>query len=319
MTIEHIFADDRPHAQCHASTLCRLPSGDFVAAWFGGTEEGNPDVAIWGATRSAAGWSAPRRLAKVDDRPHWNPVLFTAPDGRVHLFFKTGVKVALWETWRQVSADGGNTWSDPQPLVPGDVGGRGPVKNKPIVLADGAWLAPASVEPNKVWDAFTDRSADGGQTWAASPLAPIDHTTFQGRGVIQPTLWESAPGRVHMLLRSTCACICRSDSADGGRTWGPVTCTDLPNNNSGLDLAQLADGRLVLVYNPVAGDWAARTPLSVAVSADNGATWQRRFDLETEPGEYSYPSIIAVPGGVAGVYTWRRERIAFWQAAAEEL
>ena len=39
---EHIFGDDRPFAQCHASTLIELPNGEFLAAWFGGTKGKHP-------------------------------------------------------------------------------------------------------------------------------------------------------------------------------------------------------------------------------------------------------------------------------------
>jgi predicted neuraminidase len=62
--------------------------------------------------------------------------------------------------------DHGTTWSEPKELIAGDHGGRGPVKNKNIVLADGTWLAPASLEGPKpggkrrVWRAFVDISHD---------------------------------------------------------------------------------------------------------------------------------------------------------------
>lgn len=316
---QHIFVDEsngdasgdrRPFASCHASSLIQLPGGAFLAVWFGGTAEGRDDVAIWGAHRDPGGWSAPRLLAKVDDRPHWNPVLFAAADGRLHLFFKVGRTIPAWETWTMVSADGGRRWTTPRPLVSGDRGGRGPVKNKPIRLADGTWLAGASIETSTHWDVFVDRSQDEGRSWQASPLVPLDHAQCDGRGVIQPTLWESEPGHVHMLVRSTCGRIWRSDSADGGHTWCQLYPLDLPNNNSGLDLVRLDDGALVLVCNPVAT--RARTPLSLLRSSDNGHTWPARLDLETAPGEYSYPAIVATgPQAVAVTYTWRRTRIAF--------
>src|SRR5690606_35066739 len=152
-----------------------------------------------------------------------NPALFAAPDGRVHLYFKVGRRIPGWSTWTLTSGDQGATWSEPRALVPDDLGGRGPVKNKPILLSDGTWLAGASLETEEGrWDVFVDRSEDGGQTWQASDLIPLDRNRCAGKGVIQPTLWESTPGHVHMLMRSTCGVICRSDSGDGGRTWSPI-------------------------------------------------------------------------------------------------
>jgi predicted neuraminidase len=313
---EHLF-EGGPCSPCHASSLVLLDNGCILVAWFGGTREGADDVAIWTALRSQGRWSPPRRVAKVRAHAHWNPVLLRAPDGRIHLYFKVGQRIPEWETWTCVSADGGSTWSSPRELVYGDRGGRGPVKNKPIILANGDWLAGASLQADGVWDVFVDRSVDGGGSWQAGRRLELDHDQFSGAGVIQPTLWESAPGQVHMLMRSTGGRICRSDSGDGGHSWSPVRPTRLPSNNSGIDLARLDDGRLALVCNPTSAP--RRTPLAVLLSVDNGETWARRLDLETEDGEYSYPAIIPTRVGMAVAYTWKRQRIAIWLGSVERL
>jgi predicted neuraminidase len=318
MNSEHIFGDSRPFPSCHASSLAKV-GGDYMAVWFGGTHEKHNDVAIWTARREAKGaWSSPRRLAKVSDEAHWNPVVFAAPNGPLHVWFKVGRTIGGWRTYTMISNDGGAAWSEPRELVPGDTsGGRGPVKNKPIVLASGAWLAGASHEAEG-WKGFVDRSEDSGRTWRQSEYLKTDPAVITGPGIIQPTLWESRLGNVHLLLRSTCGAICRADSADDGRTWSPVYKTDIPNNNSGIDLARLADGTLVLCCTPVAEK--VRTPLSLLVSTDNGKTWPRRLDLETAPGEYSYPAVIADgPDAVAVTYTWKRERIAFRRVSLAEI
>jgi predicted neuraminidase len=208
------------------------------------------------------------------------------------------------------------------------------VKNKLIVLSNGDWLAPGSVETELYWDAFVDRSSDHGRTWQRAEIS-FEHRRPQGQGdagiwtglaanalwetsldrvfrwdgVIQPTLWESAPGQVHMLLRSTRGRVFRSDSADGGLTWSAAYPTDLPNNNSGLDLDRLGDGTLVLAFNPVEGNWGRRHPISLAASVDNGATWTPLQDLETEEGEFSYPAVVAAGGELHVTYTWNRKNI----------
>jgi len=314
---EFIFPADRYFASCHASTLVSLGTDHFLAAWFAGTKEGNDDVAIWITQRDSQGWAQPRLIAKVCDQPHWNPVLLTAADGLIHLFFKVGRTIPRWQTWTMSSDDNGINWSEPRELVPGNFGGRGPVKNKPIILSNGIWLAPASLEKDKQWDAFVDRSEDNGKTWQATEIIPMDRTEIIGEGVIQPTLWESRPGHVHMLLRSSCGAICRSNSDNYGRTWSRIFKTDLPNNNSGIDLAQLHDGTLALAYNPVSGNWAPRTPLSIALSTDNGRTWPRKLDIEIGPGGFSYPAIIPTDDGMALTYSWNSRKIAFWQASLQ--
>ncbi len=291
----------------------------MLAAWFGGSREGADDVAIHGARRDATGWQAAFQIARVRPEPHWNPVLFADREGTIHLFFKVGRSIRRWETWRSVSSDGGRSWSPPVELVPGDRGGRGPVRCKPIRLVSGRWLAGASLESRLAWDVFVDRSDDEGRHWTASDTIPRRRIGFGGKGVIQPTLWESAPGRVHLLARSTCGQVCRSDSSDGGETWSPIRRTSLPNNNSGLDLVSLDGGRLALVLNPVSGNWAARTPLVVAVSDVGGAVWRVAVELETGRGEYSYPAVVASERSLHVSYTWQRRDIAYCEIPRETL
>lgn len=322
MRIEHVFGDLRPFAQCHAPTLLSREDGSVLVAWFGGTREGHRNVSIWSASRApatgdecgiplpGANWTTPRSIAKVGDEPHWNPVLFARSPRDFVLHFKVGKSIRDWVTWSQRSTDAGETWSEAQPLVPGDRGGRGAVKNKPIQLASGEWLAGASTEVWRRWDAFVDRSPDGLVGWESTAPIPVDRDRFEGKGVIQPSLWESQAGHVHALLRSTAGSILRSDSHDAGRTWSPAFATRVANNNSGLDVVRTRDGLLALACNPVAGNWAARTPLSILFSGDNGETWPARIDIETEPGEFSYPAIIETDAGLCVAYTWNRRRIA---------
>jgi predicted neuraminidase len=276
-----VAVDDPRWTQAHASTVVRI-GGATLAAWFAGTREGTPDNQIWLSRRAdgGAGWSAPVALTG-EPVAHWNPVLAPGPDGALWLFYKQGARISGWVTWVRRSVDGGGTWGTPAELVPGDVGGRGPVRNPPLLLADGTWLAPGSVERwegRGQWECFVDRSTDSGRTWAASPV-PLDRSALRGAGVIQPALWQ-ADGEVHALMRSTEGRAFASHSSDGGRTWSVAAPTALANNNSALAVVALPDGRVACVHNPVSGNWAARCPLSVSVSDDDGRTWTERLAVE---------------------------------------
>lgn len=315
-----VFGDSKAFAQSHASTLIRLDDGEFLVASFGGTAERNDDVGIWMTRGEGNTWSEPIEVAKIREDPHWNPVLFQAPDGLIYLYFKVGKTIPKWETWVMTSSDQGQTWTEPQELVEGDRGGRGPVRNKPIVLSNGDWLAGASHEEGQ-WDAFVDWSQDGGQSWNRTEYLILDREEVTGNGVIQPTLWESAPGQVHMLLRSTAGAIYRSDSEDFGRNWSPAYRTDLPNPNSAIDLVQLEDGTLALLYNPDDENWGSRTTLTLAFSFDNGKTWPQQVVVgqsEKEDGELSYPAIINWGDQLALTYTWERQNIVFREVSVPE-
>lgn len=322
---EMIF-NELPTANCHASTVLPLPDGSVLAAWFGGTKEGRDDVDIWVSRRCGGKWSRPACVSAAKRLPHWNPVLFLRRDGTVCLFFKVGRRISSWRTFMSLSQDGGVTFGEPKELVPGDKsGGRGPVKNKIIRLADGRLLAPASTE-SRGWVCFVDMSQDDGVTWqkqrrvptqrAAAILNADNFFTTNAVAMIQPTLWQSEDGGVHMLTRTSRGLIYRSDSDDLGASWCTAYSTGLPNPNSGIDLVRAGDRGLYLVMNPVGENWGDRSPLVLMHSGDNGASWQTVMTLEPkgdEDSEFSYPAIEYLEGKLHITYTYVRQTIAYWE------
>lgn len=284
---EFIF-ENKPTESCHASTVLPLDDGRVVAAWFAGTKESADDVDILTSVRSESGWSEPVRVSADSNIPHWNPVLFRRADGKIMLFFKVGKKIPMWKTYFSLS-DNGVDWSEPAELVPGDIsGGRGPVKNKPIRLRSGRVIAPASDERNTLRGFYVP--------------------------MIQPTLWQSEDGNVHMLTRTSRGRIYRSDSSDEGETWCRAYRTKMPNNNSGIDLVLAGNGKIYLVCNPVKKNWGGRSPLDLLVSEDGGETFNLLMRLEDrEGGEFSYPAITERDGVLHITYTYDREYIAYRQ------
>jgi len=311
---EFIFTE-APFRECHASTLVELPDGDLLAAWFGGKREGDPSVAIWGARRTRGAWSRPEVWAREPGVPCWNPVLFRAQHDRIWLFYKYGPSPRAWRGACRTSADG-NTWSPSTylPDGPPDVEILGPIKNKPIRLANGDVLAGSSIEAATSWQCWVEISHDDCRTWRKyGPISVAggvrDGVLGVPYGIIQPTVWEVGPGRLRMLTRSTeqISAICAASSEDGGHTWTMAQPTSLPNPNSGIDAVKMKDGTVALVYNHTR---SGRTPLNIAFSHDDGSTWNAPYALEDEPGEYSYPAIIQTRDGLLHItYTWRRRRI----------
>lgn len=314
VTRSMVFESHPGFAQAHASTVEAITDSTYLVAWFGGSYEKHDDVGIWLAKGDGKTWSEPKVVAKVRNDPHWNPVLHQTSEGKVILFFKVGKEIDHWETWVQISEDQGESWSVPTELVPGDQGGRGPVRNHLTILSDGTWLAPASHELNKVWNAFVDVSKDQGKTWERSPYFEINREIIPEEGIIQPTAWESSPGKIHLLMRSSAGKIARTDTQNGGKTWSPVYLTDLPNNNSAIEVAHLGGEKIALLYNPVSGNWGDRNIIELAISTDNGKTWPIRHTVEQTPdpdGEFSYPSLIFDGENLVFTYTWNRQKVAF--------
>jgi predicted neuraminidase len=319
---EFIF-ERAPFSTCHASTIAEGKDG-LVAAWFGGTAEGHPDVGIWLSRFDGARWTAPVEVMPPERKrqvpflwkrctigtaatgaaesgrrvPCWNPVLHQVAGGPLLLFYKAGLSPRNWRGMMMDSRDGGRSWSAPRDLPAGILG---PIKNKPVALPDGSLLCPSSTE-DAGWRVHLERTPDLGRTWSKSgPLN--DGLEF---AAIQPAILTHPGGGIQLLCRSKQGCLTECRSADGGKTWTPMRATALPNPDSGIDALTLADGRHVLVSNPVT---SGRTPLAVAVSND-GRSWNAAVVLESGPGEFSYPAAIQTADSMVHVtYTWKRTRI----------
>ncbi len=303
-TAEFIYPDG-VIPSCHASTVLVLENGDVLAAWFGGKEEGDNSVEIWLARRHNGTWSNPQKMTDYPDVPTWNPVLFQDNSKKIWLFFKVGESPRAWSGAFITSTDNGTSWSDIT-IMP--AGLLGPIKNKPIQLHNGDIVSGTSVESYQVWSGWTEISSDGGQTWKKSSVITCPEQPY---GIIQPTLWEYAPGKLKMLLRSrNLNYIVESHSEDGGYTWSPgKVIKSLPHPGSGIDAVKMNDGTIALVYNHTK---KGRTPLNLAFSTDNGETWGEPYILENQPGEYSYPAIVQADDGKLHItYTWKREKIKY--------
>lgn len=303
-----------PTLSCHASTIVELSNGDLLAAWFGGTREGAPDVAIWMSRHTSKGWTGPWEAAREPDVATYNPVLFHTADGLLWLYYKFGKSPETWSAARKYSSDEGVTWSAVEHLP---AGLYGPIRAKPLLLESGTILSGSSVESYGTWACWIERSTDNGKSFRrigpiAAPAALASRAPQRGRpqGIIQPSLVNLGGGHIRLYARSTenIGRICQSDSSDDGQTWSEVRATVLPNPNSGIDAVRLRDGRLVMVYNNTT---SGRTPLNLAVSG-SGEHWQDFLKLETEPGEYSYPAMVqAQNGDLLITYTWNRVKIRF--------
>lgn len=308
ITDEFIY-ETAPFPECHASTIAQTKTG-LIAAWFGGTKEGNKDVCIWISRNEKGKWSTPENVANGIQNdtlryPCYNPVLYQVPNGELILFYKIGPKPAAWKGFMKTSNDGGKTWSAQQSLPDGILG---PVKNKPVLLKNGNLLCPSSNESSG-WKVHMETTTDNGKTWKSLVVADGDT-----HGAIQPSILFHKDGSLQALCRSRDRAIVETWSMDNGVTWSPLVKTDLPNNNSGTDAVTLKDGRQLLVYNHVLPPGkevkGARTPLNVAISPD-GKKWYAALILEDSPiSQYSYPAVIQTSDGLVHfVYTWRRQRI----------
>lgn len=310
-----------PCIQNHAANLALLADGSLACVWFGGTMEGMGDISIY-LSRLAPGsdrWSAPEKLSDDPDNSEQNPLLFTAPDGKVWLLYtsQTSGNQDGAVVKRRVSTDGGRTFGPVSTLcdIPGTF-----VRQPIIVNSRGEWLLPVFRcigVPGSRWAGDADTAAvlisiDNGESWTM-------HDVPGSIGAVHMNIVPLGGERMAAFYRNRFAeQVQRSETRDGGRNWTAPEATDLPNNNSSVQAVALGDGRIAIVYNhsnagmsdarrlslydeieaddgqdqaaePTKAGRAAiwgvpRAPLSLAISKDGGLSFPDRRDLETGDG-----------------------------------
>ncbi len=298
-----IRCDNPRFPSCHASTLVETLDGDILCVWYAGSKEGAPDVALLGARLGPQSreWTTPRIVHDTPGRCDGNPVLFSSPFGSLWLFWAVMTGQG-WDTCilrAKISGETGHSWDPPVTIqeTPGWM-----VRNKPVTLRNGEMILPLYDERD--WHSFMLASIDAAH-W--EPRGDIRTQT----GCIQPSLVERSAGSLLCLMRrgpqDPERRLWQSASYDGGRTWTAPERAPLPNPNSAAEMVRLASGHLALAFNNSPDE---RTPLSLALSLDDGRNWRYVRNLEEEPDEYSYPAIIqARDGRIHVTYTWKRQQI----------
>ena len=312
---ELIFEQTERFPSSHCSDIEVLPNGDLFVVWYAGSVEKARDVALVRARRPARSqtWE-PGIVIDTPGKSDGNPVLAQPKAGLLELYYQVmhgspkgvtqvGTGWTTCDIRRIVSRDEGRTWSEPEMIRPewGYI-----TKGALIRLQDGTWLLPLSDERN--FYSLAALSTDGRKTWTYT--APIDNGWGFDIGNNEPTVVQRGDGTLVMIMRGgdPRRRAWKSLSFDHGRTWtDPGQVEELPNPDSAMEMYKIQSGRWILAFND---SESGRTPLTVALSDDEGETWPIRRHVETAPGEFSYPSLTQGPDGVIHMtYTYHRKTI----------
>ena len=305
-----------PTVQSHAANLLTLPDGRLGCVWFGGTQEGVPDISIWFSTLEPGStqWSEPAQLSDDSTRSEQNPILFVAPDKALWLLY-TAQKAGNQDTAevrRRISLDSGRTWGDVETLFPANETGGVFVRQLPVVLPSGRLIIPifrCITTPGEKWVGNSDDSAvmisdDAGATWT-------QHVLPGSLGCVHMNIQRVADGSLLALFRSRWAdSIYASRSTDDGSTWSEPAPTELPNNNSSIQFVALTDGRLALVYNHSRASEGTERRLSLYDEIDDDG-------LAEEQGQVTEPVAAAHDDGVKRAF-WGTPRSPMTLAISED-
>jgi len=305
---ELIFQKIPGYPAHHCSSITEAPNGDLLVSWYGGSYESADDQVLFLSRhkKGSRSWSKPEIIVRSPGKPPGNAILFTDRLKRIWLIWgrmdgtQPMSRGTGWDACRlfyRTSSDNGVHWTKDQPFFHDTLGWL--PRNLPIYLSDGTLIVPISDERNGhgVDLSFFLSTKDNGATWTRSGIM---------RGGEQPTFIQRADGSLLAYLRVR-PNIKAAESHDGGKTWTEPRPTQWKNPDSGISMRRLKNGHVLLVFN---NQDHGRSPLHIARSLDDGRTWSKPLELETNPGEYSYPSILQTSDGkIHIVYTFRRYSI----------
>jgi predicted neuraminidase len=318
------FGSEHPGLYKHPVSITELANGDLYISYYGGEKEYSEGTAVYGS-RLRAGqtkWTPPVVIADTPFRGDGNPVVWQAPDGIVWLFYVNRYG-ETWSTARvkgKVSKDGGETWSDSFMLTleEGTM-----CRGKPIVLNNGDYLLPMYFEAgsDKEWlDAATKsyflRYDVKKKTWSET------NRITSKEGNLQPQVVQLTDDHLICYMRrgggygpDTKGYILKSESKDGGYTWSDGVDTEFPNPNAAIDVLKLQSGKLLLVYN---NHNYNRSPLTVAVSDDDGKTWPWKRDIGGGHNSFAYPYAIETKDGMIHIIYTTNGRSTIMRAVFQE-
>ena len=343
--IYRVFGQEHPGPYKHPASITQLDNGDFYIAYYGGANEYSNETAVYGSrfvsepaphpqeagqpapARSVrrpgtSAWSYPEVIADTPFEGEGNPVVWQGPEGTVWLFYNN----RKGDTWSnshvkgKISRDGAQTWSDSF-MVTYEEGTM--VQGPPIVLKDGDYLLPVYSEKGN------DRERTSGDTssfflrfkpstneWSESSRVKSPQGNLQAE-VVQLTDNDlfCFLRRGGDFLPTTDGWTLRSESHDAGKTWSEGVKTEFKNPHAAVGLIKLQNGDLLFVFNDNMND---RTPLTVAVSRDEGKTWPFRRAIAGGDNDFAYPFAMQAKDGKVHIVFTTNGRTTIMQAVFNE-
>ena len=254
-------------------------------------------------------------IVVVPNEGDWNVMsvsLLRLKDGRIALFYAKKNSLTDCRPYMRTSDDEAATWSEPVECIQDRVGYYVLNNDRVVQLAGGRLIAPVALhntpeyeQPD--WDGKIScyLSDDAGRTWRRSRDELIGTSPQGGRVTLQePGVIELADGRLMMFCRTRSGCQYVSYSEDGGSRWSPFGPSNIIGPCSPASIERIPKtGDLLLVWNNHQDVDDAhrdkRTPYNLAVSRDEGKTWEHVKTIEDDPdGWYCYTAVEFVDNHV---------------------
>ncbi|MBP5321475.1 MAG: exo-alpha-sialidase [Kiritimatiellae bacterium] len=245
--------------------------------------------------------------------------LLRLQSGEIALFYLRKNSETDCRPYLRRSTDEAKSWSEPIPCVPPDPDAYYVLNNsRATQLKSGrivlplCWHSSGGTKRIADWagEIVCYLSDDNGKTWRQGKQR---FKTFDAAGKRvtsqEPGIIELKDGRVMMYFRTTHGQQWICHSTDGCETWSRPAPSAIGSPCSPATIKRLSNGDLFLVWNDHGRfpqmrtrgpSWGAgqRSPLAVAISKDEGKSWQGKV-LEGNPnGWYCYTAALEVDGNL---------------------
>lgn len=225
--------------------------------------------------------------------------------GEIALFYCRKDSMMECRPWMRTSRDEGKTWSRARLTIPEP--GYYVLNNDRVVqLPSGRLLLPVALHRNETPELskFNSRgvvmcyfSGDKGKTWRRSRTV-LENPSSNPAGLQEPGVVPLKDGRLLMYMRTGMGSQYYSYSSDDGDTWSPAEPSTLLSPLSPASIKRIPKtGDLLAVWNDHSAVSAPirnrlRTPLTAAISRDEGKTWEKAKNIADDPaGWYCYTAI----------------------------
>lgn len=308
---EEFVNDSQKLPFVHVASIMELKDHTLAALWYGGPYEYNHKNTIFMAKLRTDTWQEPLAIVTPERAQHdlerpfkclGNPLMLSNPDGSLRLLFVT-IAMGKWSGSQLntcLSMDGGLSWSPAERLTLSPLFNLSElVRNRPVPLEGGGWCVP-------IYQEFLGKFPE--LLWLNERHGTLDYQKTRiagGCSSLQPSLIPLEARRAIVLLRDYTSekRIFITRTEDGGHSWSRPAPTFLPNPDAGISGLRLSDGRILVAYND---STEKRDTLSLALSKDEGRSWQQISNLENDPYKsFSYPYLIQSSDGIVHLaYTW---------------
>jgi sialidase-1 len=232
-------------------------------------------------------------------------------DGRIALIYLRKNSLVDCRPYLRFSVDEAQSWSEPIEIIPSHEVGYYVVNNDRVIqLPGGRLIVPTALHSHVTAEPlfspygriFCYISDDAGEVWNRSAEVLVEaHENGERVLVQEPGVVALEDGRLLMFCRTDTGSQYVAYSSDEGKHWSPLRASEIQSPCSPASIKRIpSTGDLLLVWNnhaEISAELAGkRTPLTIALSQDDGEHWIQMKTLEDDPNSWYCYTAIAFAG-----------------------